>query len=52
MAKKTAHCAQCNTLVYEDEQLYGYGLRCGCLKRYIMGLQKKLKEKSNGLDGH
>lgn len=37
---QTTNCKQCNTLVYEDEQIDGYGLRCGCLKQYVMHLKK------------
>jgi len=37
---KTTHCKVCKGLIYEDEQIYGYGLRCGCLKKYIQELKK------------
>lgn len=42
--RPTTHCVKCNALIYEDEQIDGRGIRCGCLKKYVMKLKKKIKK--------
>lgn len=43
-AEGTTKCIRCKCLIWEAESIWGYGLRCGCLKWVMLKMKAKLKE--------
>lgn len=45
------HCVKCKALIYTAEQVDGYGLRCGCLKKYVAKVKKNADKWKKSQDG-
>ena len=40
---KYINCKECGALIFPNQSVKGIGVVCGCLKKYVCGLEKEIE---------